>query len=626
MSTPQIRVLGPIEVSVDGVQLELSKRRHREIIAILVALRGRAIPTADLAEELWDGMPPNGAVGAIRSFVGELRRILEPHRKPRTLASVLVTVADGYALRLDADAVDAWRFETTVAGAVGADPADADSRLSAALAEWNGSPYQEFSERPWAVPEATRLSGLRQTAVERCAEARLADARPNEAAAILETHVAANPWREEGWRLLALALYRGRRQGDALAVLRKARRQLSDELGLDLSPALADLETRILRRDPQLDRPESANLAPIASAYSSGGVRAQLEASNAVLGSLAVAGDLQTARQQRLAAIEAAAGLNDPELAARIIGGYDVPGIWTRTDDPAAAATVVAAAEAALAPPAHLSDRSRARLLATIAMESRGTASRQAEAAEAVALARKVGDSHLLCFALSAHFMQAFAYAGLAKHRDDIGRQLIATAFDADSPTFEINGRLIRMQALCALSDVDSALREANAVDQLAVRHERPLAAVFTQWFRWTFLDGGATPPVPEEMPGFSEGILAFASFTRQLRNGEELVDGDFGPYEPWVRPLLLLRSGHQTMAATALRQLSDPPRDLLLEATWCVMAQTACELREPSMIGRALTALTPASGERAAGSGVVDAGSVDHYLGMLRTAGAGPG
>ncbi|MET4542692.1 DNA-binding SARP family transcriptional activator [Arthrobacter bambusae] len=287
------------------MQLELSKRRHREVIAILVALRGRAIPTADLAEELWDGMPPNGAVGAIRTFVGELRRILEPHRTPRTPPSHLVTVGDGYALRLDDDAVDAWRFETAMPGAVEAAPDDADSRLSAALAEWHGSPYQEFAGLPWAVPEASRLSALRQTAVERCAAARLADARP-------------------------------------------------------------------------------------------------IEAANAVLGSLAVAGDLETARQQRLAAIEAAAGLNDPELAARVIGGYDVPGMWTRTDDPAASTAVVAAAEDALASPVHLSDRNRARLLATIAMESRGTGSRRAEAAEAVALARNAGDSHLLCFALSA--------------------------------------------------------------------------------------------------------------------------------------------------------------------------------------------------------------------------------
>ncbi|MGO4147923.1 hypothetical protein AB4Y77_22915 [Paenarthrobacter sp. YAF11_1] len=374
-------------------------------------------------------------------------------------------------------------------------------------------------------------------------------------------------------------------------MLREARRKLSDELGLDLSPALTVLSTRILRRDGQLDRSDSASLASIASAYSSSSVRAQLEASNVVLGSLAVAGDLQTARQQRLAAIEAAAGLNDPELAARIIGGYDVPGIWTRTDDPAASTAVVAAAEAALASPVNLTDRSRARLLATIAMESRGAGNRQGEATEAVELARNLGDSQLLCFALSAHFMQAFARTGLAKHREDIGRQLITTAFDADSPTCEINGRLIRMQALCALSDIDSAALEANAVDQLAVRHERPLAKVFT----------------------------------RQLRHEDVLVDGDFGPYEPWVRPLLLLRAGHQANAAAALRHLPDPPRDLLLEATWCVLAQTACELREPSMISRAYTALTPAGGERAAGSGVVDAGSVDDYLGMLWAAGAGP-
>ncbi|WP_216660253.1 BTAD domain-containing putative transcriptional regulator [Paenarthrobacter sp. CM16] len=623
---PQIRVLGPIMAMVDGAQLELSKRRHREIIAILVALRGRAISTASLAEELWDGMPPAAAVGAIRTFVGELRRILEPHRKPRTPPSVLVTVGDGYALRLHADAVDAWRFETAVALAGKAAPIDAESRLSTALAEWSGNAYQEFADRPWAIPEATRLSGLRQTAVERCAEARLANGRPTDAAAILETHVAANPWREEGWRLLALALYRSHRQADALAALRRARRQLSKELGLDPSPVLIDLETQILRRDRQLNRPEGDSLTPIANAYSSSGIRARLEASNAVLGSLAVAGDLQTSRHQRIAAIEAAADLNDPQLAARIIGGYDVPGIWTRADDPAAAAAVIAAAENALASTIHLSDRIRARLLGTIAMESRGTGSRQSEAAESVALARKLGDSHVLCFALSSSFMQGFARAGLAEHRLDLGRQLITTAFDADSPTFEINGRLMRMQALCAMSDIESAALEATAVDQLAARHERPLATVFTQWFRWTFLGAGTAPPAPEGMPGFSEGIVALASFTRQLRDGDELTDGNFGPYEPWVRPLLLLRSGEAANAAAALRQVPDPPRDLLLEATWCILAKTACELREPSMISRALTALAPASGERAAGSGVVDAGDVGHYLGMLRAAGAGLG
>jgi two-component SAPR family response regulator len=106
VSSVQIRVFGPLRVHVDGSERVLSKRRHREIIAILVTLRGRAITTLDLIDELWNGAPPAGAVGAVRTFVGELRRILEPHRLPRTAPAVLVTVSDGYALRLDPDAVD----------------------------------------------------------------------------------------------------------------------------------------------------------------------------------------------------------------------------------------------------------------------------------------------------------------------------------------------------------------------------------------------------------------------------------------------------------------------------------------------------------------------------------------
>lgn len=648
ISTPasdsvQIRVLGPLQVTVDGIVRELTKRRHREILGILVSLHGREISTASLVEELWGGTPPHGAVGAIRTFVGELRRILEPRRLPRTPLSTLVTVGDGYALRLEADAVDAWRFDSAVTRAVGLAPEDASLQLSAALGEWKGAAFQEFAERPWALPEVRRLTKLRQTAVERCASAHLDCGRPADAVIMVEAQLEENPWNEEAWRLLALALYRSHRQVDALAVLRRARTYLANDLGLDPGHALMDLESRILRRDPGLHRTDAPGLAMTARAYSQSGTRVQLEASNAVLGSMAVAGNLQTARTQRLAAIKAASELNDPGLTARIIGGYDVPGIWTRPDDPAAAAAVIAAAEEALAASRGLSDRSRARLLATIAMESRGTADRLTEAKEAESISRRLGDTQLLCFALSARFMQTFGTAGLAAHRADIGQELISTALDADSPTFEINGRLIRLQALCALNDISSASAEADAVDQLAQRYERPLATVFTNWFRGTFLAGSQPSPLPAEMPGFSNGIAALARLGRELRQGAgdstaelrcsgpgllgpglpgpglpQLSDGAFGPYERWVRPLLLVRKGARDEAAEALRHLPDPPKDLLLEATWCIVAQAACELRDHSLISKASAALEPARGERAAGSGAVDFGTVDHYLGLL--------
>lgn len=282
---------------------------------------------------------------------------------------------------------------------------------------------------------------------------------------------------------------------------------------------------------------------------------------------------------------------------------------------------MIAAAENALAANPGLSDRTRARLLATIAMESRGTDSRHSEASEAESIARRLGDPQLLCLALSARFMQTFSSAGLAADRAGIGQELITTAFDADSPTFEINGRLIRMQALCAVNDISSASSEADAVDRLAQRHERPLATVFTHWFRWTFLSDSLPPPLPAEMPGFTHGIAALATLGRELREATELSDGDFGPYERWVRPLLLVRAGSRGEAAEALRHLPDPPSDLLLEATWCIVAQAASELGELSVIRRALGALEPARGERAAGSGVVDLGCVSHYLELLEAA-----
>ena len=112
------------------------------------------------------------------------------------------------------------------------------------------------------------------------------------------------------------------------------------------------------------------------------------------LGPLATSGSVAAAGQRRAEAIAATARLGDAPLLARVIGGFEVPASWTRSDDAGRAAEVVRAAERSLADPAaDVSRRSRARLLATIAIESRGTAERMAEAREAEAIARDLGDA-----------------------------------------------------------------------------------------------------------------------------------------------------------------------------------------------------------------------------------------
>lgn len=254
--TTAVRVLGAFAVHVAGAPADLGGPRRRSVLARLAAAHGRMVPADRLVEDLWAGTAPPRAAAGLQSFVSHLRRALEPGRPPRTPARVLVTEPPGYALRLPDDAVDAWRFDALIDGAArrlaAGDPSGARRDAEAALAEWRGPAYAEFAALPWAAAEAARLDERRRLAVERRAEATLALGAAAEAVPDLEAHAAAHPLREEAWRLLALALYRTGRQGDALAALRRARAALTEELGVDPGPALRDLEAGILAQAPDL--------------------------------------------------------------------------------------------------------------------------------------------------------------------------------------------------------------------------------------------------------------------------------------------------------------------------------------------------------------------------------------
>ncbi|MEV6924568.1 BTAD domain-containing putative transcriptional regulator [Dactylosporangium sp. NPDC051485] len=643
-------VLGPV-VAWDeaGAVIDVKGPKHRAVLARLVVARGQVVPVGRLVDDLWR-TPPPGAVSAVRTFVAALRRALEPRRPPREPARLLVTVGPGYALRAAPDAVDAWRFDTALAAASAAPAPRAAELLDAALSWWRGPAYADFEDEGWAGAERSRLEQLRLNALEQYAEARLALGRPADVVPDLDAHVAEHPWREEAWRLLAL--YRTGRQGDALAVLRRARGLLLDQLGLDPSPRLGRLEVDILQ---QADRISGGAGSPgperiwaeATAAYDRAvatGSRARLESTVSLLRSLAVTGasGLEAARYQRLAAIDAAEQLGDAELTARVIGGYDVPAIWTRSDDPPQAAQVVAAAERALAallPGAP--DATRARLLATIAVESRGTrGARGLEAArEAERIARRLGDPALLAFALNGVFMQTFHRAGLAPDRDRIGAELVTLCARNGLVTFEILGHLIRLQARGALADFAAADAHAAAADRLAERHESPLTGVFTQWYRALRLAATGSSTRATEgayrdaaarlagagMPGVDRGLLPLALLCLRVWRGEPASfddDTDWGPYDPWARPLVLLARDRPADAAAALRRTPQPPRDLLFEALWCLTAQAAVRLGDRPTMQRARTELTPAAGELAgAGSGMLTAGPVAHHLSRLAAA-----
>ncbi len=93
----------------------------------------------------------------------------------------------------------------------------------------------------------------------------------------------------------------------------------------------------------------------------------------------------------------------------------------------------------------------------------------------------------------------------------------------------------------------------------------------------------------------------------------------DLGPYEPWARPLQLLAHNRHGEAAAALREIPDPPRDLLFEALWCLTAKAAIAVSDQQTMHRAYTELTPAAAELAgAGSGLLTVGPVSKHLSDL--------
>ncbi|MGW5363842.1 BTAD domain-containing putative transcriptional regulator [Actinopolymorpha pittospori] len=663
-------VLGPVTAWDDaGEPIALKGPRHRAVLARLIIARRRVVPVTRLVEDLWTD-PPTDAVGAVRTFVAALRRVLEPDRPPRTAPRLLVTEGPGYALRADADTVDAWRFEQAAAAADRERPAAVPSLLEDALGWWRGPAYADFAEEAWARAERTRLADLRLSAVERLAEARLTLGRPAEAAADLDAHVAEHPWRENAWGLLALALYRAGRQGDALTVLRRARTLLVEQLGVDPGPDLRRLEADILHQADHLTAgaggPGGAGgtaeqvWARATAAYDrtvAFGARARLESTMGLLRGLAVTGGggLQAAREHRVAAVAAAEELGDADLTARVIGSYDVPAIWTRVDDPEQAAQVVAAAErtlTSLAPGEN--DVARARLLATVALESRGTHSARAPqaAAQAERIARRLEDPVLLAFVLNGVFMQTFGRAGLAPRRDEIGAELVALSARHGLVTYEVLGHLVRLQARAALADFTGADQHAAAADRLAERNELPLVGVFTGWYAALRLaeSGDASLPEVESayrgaaisldgagMPGLERGLLPLALLCLRVRHGlpapDDAPDGDaadrdtdrdidWGPYEPWARPLLLLARNQHREAAAALREVPEPPRDLLFEALWCLTARAAIAVGDRSRMERAHAALAPAAAELAgAGSGLVTLGPVAWHLDDLDAA-----
>ncbi|TDC25812.1 AfsR/SARP family transcriptional regulator [Streptomyces sp. 8K308] len=637
-----VKVLGPIEVrDTEGRPVAVGSQRRRELLGRLVAAGGRAVPLSVLVDDLWED-PPLSAAGTVRTFIAELRRALEPDRLPRTRSHVIATVGTGYALRVPRAHIDAHRFEDALA-AVRDEPSGETARaLSEALSWWQGEPYADLDASSWVTAERARLAELHRQAVELRARAMLDLGRGAPLVPELEAFAAAHPWREHAWGLLAHALYQAGRQVEALASLRDARARLLEQFALESADSLDHLERDILRHAAHLTpAPGGENRLRLLTRTEATGTYTRLRSMTTVARVAAFTGgtNLALAQEQRAAAAAEAERAGDPDRTARVIAAYDVPTIWTRADDPGRSEALVATTRRTLhrlgpgAPPPL-----RARLLATIGLEHRGTRDRwAAEAAtEAERLARDLRDPNVLVLALNARFVQSFQRPGRTGERDAIAGELIDLSARHDLPMFEILGHLIKIQVHAARGDSQAAQRHVVAAERLATLHETPLVHVLTTAFRTMCLAERSNDPAEVAyayrtvatdlagagMPGVEAGIFALALLSLRMRHRRPAPtnpDLDWGPYRPWAQPLLDLAHGNLAAARHAAATLPTPPADHLYDTLWTVNAHTAILLHDASLATQAHHALTPLRGEIAGGTtAMITFGPVNDILTTL--------
>jgi DNA-binding SARP family transcriptional activator/streptogramin lyase len=237
----EFRILGPLEVVDDGRPVGLQRGKHLALLAYLLLHPNELVSSDRLIDALWGERPPPTAGKILQNAVSQLRRALGEDR--------LVTQAPGYRFRLEQGELDLHRFEQLAQEG----RLKRDARvLRDALAIWRGEPLANLRDESFAQDAARQLEEARLSVLEDRIDADLTAGRDAVLVPELEQLIAREPLRERPYGQLMLALYRDGRQADALETYQRARKMLSEEVGLQPGPQLQGLERRILNQDPAL--------------------------------------------------------------------------------------------------------------------------------------------------------------------------------------------------------------------------------------------------------------------------------------------------------------------------------------------------------------------------------------
>jgi DNA-binding SARP family transcriptional activator len=243
-----------MQLSVNGVQLDLGPARQRTVLAALAVDAGRPVAVDAVIDRVWGENPPAGARSGLYSYVTRLRRVLAAPGQATSMR--LVSWSGSYVLDADRDRVDLCRYRALVTAAR---PDGDDERRAALLNEaitlWRGLPMAELNGG-WVGRIRDMLAQQHVDTMISWAEVQLRLGRTRTVLAPLREAVSAHPLVEPLAARLIEALSRDGRASEALDRYARTRRQLVEELGIEPGPELRALHRSVLARDAVM--PESA--------------------------------------------------------------------------------------------------------------------------------------------------------------------------------------------------------------------------------------------------------------------------------------------------------------------------------------------------------------------------------
>ncbi|MGI9607141.1 MAG: BTAD domain-containing putative transcriptional regulator [Acidimicrobiales bacterium] len=236
-------VLGPVTVTQGGSALDSGGPKQRAVLAMLVARVGQPVSVEAIAEAVYGDAATPRQRRTVQSYVSTLRR---------HVGDAIVKTGSGWMLDPEHITIDAVAFEDEYRAAEQLDDPAAAVALRQALGMWRGHPYADIEAHGALVGEIARLTELRVAAQQARIDADLSSGRDRDLIGEIESVIADHPYHERFRAQHMLALYRSGRQQEALRSYQDLRTLLLDDLGVDPSPDLQELEQRILDHDDAL--------------------------------------------------------------------------------------------------------------------------------------------------------------------------------------------------------------------------------------------------------------------------------------------------------------------------------------------------------------------------------------